>query len=120
MLYSLLRMLRRTVFRLRTYRFWWQRGTRGWDDSDTWNLNNTMAHFILPRLKRFKEITICYPMNLTMEEWNAILDKMIFAFEYYHRDLLDDDRSIDVRQEEWVRVQEGLMLFGQYYNDLWW
>ena len=41
----------------RSLRFWWQRGTRGWDDSETWGLDGTLARFILPRLQRFKEVT---------------------------------------------------------------
>ena len=61
---------------------------------DIWNLDVTIAEFILPRLKLFKKKTISYPgygeMD-TPEKWDEALDKMILAFEY----ILDDDWWID-------------------------
>lgn len=58
---------------------------------DCWNLYQTMAEFILPRLKQFKKDTNGYPgageMD-TEEKWDAALDKMIQAFEYI---IADDD-----------------------------
>lgn len=57
---------------------------------DIWNLDVSIAEFILPRLKLFKKKIISYPgygeMD-TPEKWDKALDKMILAFEY----ILDDD-----------------------------
>ena len=45
---------------------WFQRRTRGWDDSDTWALDMTMAELMLPRFKRFRELhkTRCGPSGV--------------------------------------------------------
>ena len=84
---------------------------RGFDDAETWALNNTIAKFIEPRLKLFREIHASYPANITEEQWNEILDKMIKAFEYINND------NIHNHQEE---VDEGLDLFREYFFGLWW
>lgn len=45
------------------------------------NLDETIARFILPRLKFFRKKTCSYPRGLTFEEWKDILNKMILSFE---------------------------------------
>ena len=48
-----------------------QRIERGFDDSETWSLRDTIANFILPRLKAFNEITFSRPADLEdISEWN--------------------------------------------------
>ena len=52
---------------------------------DTWNLDTTIAEFILPRLKLFKKLNNGYPGKEEMdtpEKWDEALDKMILAFQY--------------------------------------
>lgn len=52
---------------------------------ETWALDCTIAEFVLPRLKKFKKISLTYPgigEADTPEKWDAILDKMILAFQY--------------------------------------
>jgi len=100
----------------RLIKFWWQRVTRGWDDSETWNLDRSLAKLILPRLKRYKEISIAFPADLTEVQWNEYLDKMIFSFEFSaskHGDYSGSD-------DEYEKYQEGLDLFAEYYTMLWW
>lgn len=105
----------------RSIRFFFQRQMRGWDDADTWSLDMTIAKFALPRLKRFKEINDGYPYGLTIEEWNEILNKMIYALEFCadegQFDLVEDAEE---RKNNWKRVEEGLELFGKYFRSLWW
>jgi hypothetical protein len=73
----------------------WQNLTKGWNDSDLWSLDHTIAEFMIPRLKRLQEIVHghpCFdvdPCNPTEEEqhadgmkkWKEIIGKMIYAFE---------------------------------------
>ena len=40
----------------RWWKYWYQRRTKGFDNSETWNLNDECAAWLLPRLKRFKEL----------------------------------------------------------------
>lgn len=56
---------------------------------ETWALDCTIAKFVLPRLKKFKDVSLTYPgidEADTPEKWDAILDKMILAFEYVVED----------------------------------
>lgn len=88
-----------------------QRKVRGFDDTELYDLDVTMANFILPRLRRFKKVSITYPCE-TPEEWDAVLDKMITAFSL----ICDYNYSIDRDAE----IEEGLKLFGEYFRALWW
>ena len=99
----------------RWLRFFWQRRRRGFDDSDTWSLDSTVSEFVLPRLRRFKEVNIGYPGSLTPEEWDLILDKMIAAFEFGASEERWDDKG-----EGYSKHKEGLELFSRYFWDLWW
>jgi len=100
----------------RSIKFLWQRVSRGWDDSETWNLDARLSEHIVPRLQRFKELTQGYPCEMTYQEWMDILDKMIFAHTWLASDCTHRDES----PETWQKVQEGIQLFGKHYADLWW
>jgi hypothetical protein len=90
-------------------RSWYQRRTKGYADAETWNLSFTMAEWVLPRLKHLRNNLHGVPANLekgydsighcvspedvekqkpedrydlTIEEWESKLDKMIYAFEF--------------------------------------
>ena len=93
-----------------------QRLEQGFDESETWSLDSTIAKFILPRLKYFYNDgdIFSYPGNLTSKEWSAIVSKMVKAFDLIvHVDVAN-------RTEEDVKaVEEGLDLFREYFFDLW-
>jgi len=95
-----------------------QRLSRGFDDSETWSLRDTIANFILPRLKRFKKVQRAFPADITAEEWDSIIDKMIISFEMVKRDKWDVDLS--KAREQLKKIDEGLNLFAKWYLDLWW
>ena len=94
---------------LRFFKFAWQRKTRGFDDSETWNLDNTIANFVLPRLKRYKELNNGCPIldgfdesldennDKMHEEWNRIIDRIIFSLERISK----DDES------DWIKYPEN-------------
>lgn len=94
-----------------------QRITNGFDDSETWNLNTTIAKFIIPRLKRFMETTNAHPAGLRAEEWDDVLHKILSAFEAY---LKLDDVVGDGIKAETDKVKAGLDLFAKYFFNLWW
>ena len=86
-----------------------QRIERGFDDTELWNLDSTILKFTLPRLKEFREQTICYPADLnSIEEWKDCLDKMINAIE----------EAINYEYND--HTFENLQLFHKYFMDLWW
>jgi hypothetical protein len=60
-------------------------------DYDMWNLDHSLALVILPLLKKFRSSERWgHPPTIeNMEEWNKILDKMIWSF----KQLVDDDND---------------------------
>lgn len=98
-----------------------QRLERGFDDSELWSLDHTITSFILPRLKRFKEITCDYPSDMSEKEWDDKLEKMITAFEYLENEDLGVDDTKSVIDRCAVRekvINEGVELFIKHYNNL--
>jgi len=111
---------------MRKIKLIFQKIFRGWSDEDTWSLYSTTARFLAPRLKKFKELNKKseyggYPPDITEEEWDDILDKMILAFDQ----IVDDDElqlyeSGEETAARYEKIHEGLDLFKKYYFDLWW
>ena len=104
----------------RWWRFFFQKRRRGFSDRETWSLYRNIAIFVLPRLKRFAEVNIGYPPELTESEWKDILNQMIYSFEM----VVDEDwphglSPDDIRKTE-DRIDNGITLFAKYYPDLWW
>lgn len=82
--------------------------------SDGWNAYSCIAWEVYPILVRFRkaEKMACPPFDLSEEEWDEIIDKMIGAFYL----LIKDDIYTD---EEASFVEEGRALFHTYYKHLW-
>lgn len=121
----------------------------GVSDRECWQLPDTLTAFILPRLKHYKKMKrVGFPSELTEEEWEAILDEIIWSFEYmkdpyiynpipkywnYHSEGLANYLSRKKTPEEnqankdYIqkahdlnkKMKNGLDLFSKYYNDLW-
>jgi hypothetical protein len=90
-----------------------QREERGFDNTELWNLDATIARFLAPRLRAFKAVNGGYPPILTWEEWGAELDKMALAFETIAADIVV---PAPVEQQ---RIEEGLDSFRKYFHHLW-
>lgn len=89
----------------------------GWDDSHVWDLSAHIAEFVLPRLKRFREINCAFPCSMeTIQEWNDIVDDMIYALEYHVKDMVDCKPPSDIDEN---RLQRGFEAFGKYFCGLW-
>ena len=100
----------------RSIYYWWQRRTRGWDDTVTWNLDQQLAQWLAPRLKRFQELNNGHPYEFTWKKWNEKLEEMIWSVEYYAKNAY----SIDCDKKEYERAQRGLQEVMKYLNCLWW
>ena len=110
------------------------------DEWDTWSMDHTLAHIILPMLKQLKETAHGTPevdmMDVPKElraskaeiasareigdtdasyfkRWDWILDEMIFAFQ----SKVNDDCKEDMLFQE--RISLGFSMFGKYYQKLW-
>lgn len=97
-----------------------QRLERGFDDTETWNLDVTISKFIVPRLKRYKELNNGIPAQFkSKEEWDKILDEMIEGFELYEdKWRINTDQNL-TNLDEYKR-KRAVKLLGEYYFDLWW
>lgn len=92
-----------------------QRLERGFDISETWNLDGTIARFIYPRLKLFIEDVKrigSYPAHMTYDEWIKILEDMLLGFELLVSDEIktDDENKI---------IEHSLDLFREHFFGLW-
>lgn len=109
------------------------------DVEELYDLDITIAKFILPRLIAFKQHSEGQPrLNMSREEWDEILDKMIYAFERIacqteedtpeykayikavwnnEEDLADLKRAAKASLKP---ISEGLSLYHKYYRNLWW
>jgi len=91
-----------------------QRLERGFDDSETWSLRDTIANFIIPRLERYEEIVndIIERDDLNVNQINDFLTAM---------KLISRDKGICIfTEEEKNAVSKGLYLFPKIFMGLWW
>jgi len=92
-----------------TYQIW----TKGYTCTDLMDLDLYLAPRYLRMLKEFKETSISVPPTMKPEEWDAILDEIIFAFNFIVSDYAD------WTMEEEDRATKGFELFGKHYQALW-
>jgi len=115
------------------------------DKWDTWSMDHTLSHIVLPMLVQLKATNHGYPSGLTEKKWDSIMDEMIWAFEQKCRDdwesdyyeyksiskeeATDDTESLFGMKLVWEdkegraahqkRMTNGFRLFGIYYENLW-
>ena len=107
------------------------------DNYDTWSMDSTLSLLIHPMLVQLKATQHGHPADMTEQEWDEILDEMIWAFEQKCRDdwesdyyeyeddnterfglkLVWEDRAGAKAHQE--RMSNGFKLFGKYYENLW-
>ena len=94
-----------------------QRKTKGFDDTELWNLDITILEFIIPRLKAFREMERWgTPCNISMQTWNTILDRIIEGFELY----LDDEWTNRAQLENiHKKFKIAMKLFAKWFGALW-
>lgn len=89
---------------------------------EVWNLDNTIACFILPRLKFFKDNISSYPSSLTFERWKKILRYMIACFKIRKSD--NDSFWFERKYNEFAQMKynvyrKGKYYFYKYFDNLW-
>ena len=118
------------------------------DDHDTWSMDHTLAHIVLPMLVQLKRTHHGAPFtddedvpeelrstsappkekewdtdDNHFKRWDWILDEMIWAFNQKCRDDWMDDYDYSWASVEAIvhqeRMTNGFKLFGKYYESLW-
>lgn len=77
-----------------------------------WDLYLSIARFVLPRLRYFREHNRRFPERVASDEWNRKLDSMIRAFEIILADGVET-------QEQQQTVEKGLKEFARFFRELW-
>lgn len=106
----------------RSLLFWWQRRTRGWDDSDTWNLDSTIAEFVLPRLRRFRELNNGIWANPdTAESDEPYTENAINDIEWLLNVHASEEGTWQLTTPELQeRYNKASKLFAENFGNLWW
>lgn len=126
-------------------RRFWQRGVRGWANSDCWSLDYSLAKVITDTVKYLRDNSHGYPTGLTPAKWRAILDKIIYTFEISQKIsednlyLIEDNKERQKWQKtlknikrkhgpngsrcmsirEIKKYNEGWENFREFYHNLW-
>lgn len=96
---------------------WWFRRHFDRITYDSAEIESEFVAWIVPRLKRYKEIQHGYPEPPGLKKWNKIIDKMIEGFEI----------RLNEQHWEWKpgcegnrrKVQQAFDLFAKYHDNLW-
>lgn len=91
----------------------------GFAYEETWNLNDSVAKYLYPRLAYLRDHACGYPSTFIdckdgAQQWAGILDVMTRGFYLY---ATKDD--LEWTEEENALWEETMELFVKYYCDLW-
>ena len=98
----------------------------GFSPDECWNLDDTLAEFLLPRLRYFRNNTRGYPSQIkTFKQWTDILDKIIWSFEQKlkHGGLPMDKALQEMGMDRdiyYKKYRQGISLFGKWWQAFWW
>lgn len=96
-----------------------QREEQGFDDTETWHLDKTLALFLIPRLERFIQVNNGFPTGETEESYDEKLNFIVNSFkEYYYNE--DQEVSLEIEKERLLNAKKAAALLGELWFDLWW
>ena len=98
-----------------------QRFEQGFDDTETWHMDRTIALFIIPRLKKFIELNNGIPTGETVESYNEKLNFIISAFENYYAtnryyESVDDTERKQLTDD----VKQAVEYLSKLWFEMWW
>jgi len=98
-----------------------QRFEQGFDDTETWHMDRTIALFIISRLKKFIELNNGIPTGETVESYNEKLNFIISAFENYYAtnkyyESVDDAERKQLTDD----VKQAVEYLSKLWFEMWW
>ena len=98
-----------------------QRFENGFDDTEPWHMDRTIALFIIPRLKKFIQVNNGIPNGETIETYNEKLNFIISAFENYYAtnkyyESVDDNERKQLTDD----VKIALEYLTKLWFEMWW
>jgi len=98
-----------------------QRFENGFDDTETWHMDRTIALFIIPRLKKFIEVNNGIPTGETVESYNEKLNFIISAFENYYATNRYYESVDDIERKQLTDdVKKAVEYLSKLWFELWW
>jgi hypothetical protein len=98
-----------------------QRFEQGFDDTETWHMDRTIALFIIPRLKKFIELNNGIPSGETVESYNEKLNFIISAFENYYATNKYYESVDDVERKQLTDdVKQAVEYLSKLWFEMWW
>lgn len=99
-----------------------QRGINGFAPQDTWDLGYYFVRVYVDALKHFKKVSYSYPYQLTVKQWDKILDEMIEGFEagldaYYELAITDEEKA--KQQVLQKKYNKAIKLFLKWHETMW-
>jgi len=102
----------------REIKWFFQRATRGYADSDVWNLDDYILSWLPKALKQLAKDTGGYPLEFkNIEEWEKVLEKISNLLEK-GKEKMDstDEEDIKLLNKEF---EEGMDLLKKHFFSLW-
>lgn len=111
-------------------RYGFQRMFKGYDYVDTFETHSKFIDRYYKILTDFKKNLHGHPGHMTEEEWNNILDQMLFHLYYMNEDHIEEELCKDA-PESWIPTwntsgeimekhkNEFFKLFSEHFYDLW-
>lgn len=103
-----------------------QRIFRGYSDDEVWDLGFATLFWMLPRLKAYRKSMRGFPVQLTADQWEDYVDKLIHAITLLKADndmkLPPDEFGkprYGLTKEEHAQVDEALNLLGFWILAIW-
>ncbi len=96
-----------------------QREERGFDDTETWHLDKTIALFSIPRLKRYLQVNNGFPNGETEQSFNEKLNFIVKSFEEYYQDE-NIEVSLEIEKERLSNAKKAVAMLAELWFDLWW
>ena len=96
-----------------------QREENGFDVTETWHLDKTLALFLIPRLERFIQVNNGFPNGETEESFNEKLNFILKSFQqYYYGE--NEEVSLELEKERVSNLKKAAAILGEIWFDLWW
>ena len=105
--------------RLRSFKWLWQRMTRGWADCDTWSADAYLREVIPQMLEHLRDYMPGHPYGLTKKKWDGILTKIVEGFDAYRKINELDYKSDEEREALEKKFQAAGKLFIKWYGHFW-
>ncbi len=94
---------------------------QGFDDTETWHLDTTLALFLIPRLKRFIQVNNGFPNGETYESYIEKLKFIVKSFEEYYLNMYENEKvSLELEKERLNNAKKAVEILSELWFNLWW